>query len=119
MKYLAAGFQIPGDNGVPQTVPIPSGIPAGLQGGLQTSGKNVLTLGLNLLFYGAVILAVVMVIYSGIEWIISKGDPVRIQAAKSRLLYSIIGLVVVSMAFLIFNVLAGVLGKTTGQLLSF
>jgi len=99
-------------------LPAPSGIPASLQGNLGESGAKVLQTGLNLLFYGAVILAIVFIIYSGIEWITSTGDPNRIQSAKKRLLYAIVGLVVVSLAFLIFNLVAGVLGKSPGQLLN-
>lgn len=116
MIILAQQFQIPGPSGS-QTVVVPTVIPPELQGNLGTTGVKVFRTGLQLLFLGAVVLAVIFIIYSGIEWITSSGDPLRIQSAKKRLMYSIIGLVVVSLSFLIFNLLAAVLGKTSIQLL--
>lgn len=114
MKYLTQNnFQVPGGD-----LPVPSGIPQGLQGNLGTSGKNVFNVGLQLLFYGAVILAIVVIVFSGIQWITSSGDATKIASAKKRLLYAIIGLVVVALAFLIFNIVAGILGKSGSELLT-
>src|SRR3989344_5862222 len=117
MKYLAQ-FKIPGQGGTQVEVPIPTGIPTQLQGGLQDSGKAILQTGLSLLFYGAAILAIVFILISGIQWITSSGDPGKISSAKKKLLYSIIGLIVVAEAFLIFNVVGGVLNKDLSTLLS-
>lgn len=108
-----AQFTTPGGD-----LPIPSGIPTSLQGNLEDSGSKVFQTGLDLLFYGAVILAMVSIIYSGIQWITSQGDLGKIQSAKKRLLYSVIGLCIVAGAFLIFNLVAGVLGKNSTELLS-
>lgn len=117
LTMLAQQFKIPGTTGS-EDVPIPSGIPSGLQGKLEDSGKHVFQTGLDLLFYGAVILATISIIYSGIQWITSSGDAGKIQRAKKRLFYAIIGLVIVVLAFLIFNIVAGVLGKSSTTLLS-
>ena len=113
-----AQFKIPGQGGTQVEVPIPTGIPPELQGGLQDSGKAILQTGLNLLFYGAAILAVIFIITSGIGWITSSGDPAKISAAKKKLLYSIIGLLIVAGAFLVFNVVGSVLNKDLNTLLS-
>ena len=112
MKYLAQ-FQIPGG-----TLNAPTGIPPELQGGLAQSGKNILQTGLQLLFLGATLLAVIFILISGIQWITSSGDPDKISSAKKKLFYSIVGLVVVAGAFLIFNIVGSTLNKDLNTLLS-
>ena len=104
-----AQFKIPGESGL-EEVPIPSGIPTQLQGGLQDTGKNILQTGLSLLFIFSAVLALIFIIYSGIQWITSEGDPGKIAEAKRRLFYSIIGLIIVAGAFLIVKVILSVLG---------
>jgi len=99
-----AQFQIPGGN-----LNAPTGIPATLKGKLEDSGSSIINTGLNLLFISAVILAVVFIIISGIQWITSSGNPEKISSAKKKLLYSIVGLIVIATAFLIFNVVKSIL----------
>ena len=108
-----AQFQIPGG-----TLNAPTGIPSELQGGLEQSGKNILQTGLQLLFIGATILAVIFILISGIQWITSSGDPGKISSAKKKLFYSIVGLVVVAGAFLIFNLFTSILGKNLNEALT-
>lgn len=110
-----AQFKIPGEGGL-REVPIPTGIPPELQGGLQESGKRILQTGLSLLFILAAVLAAISIIFSGIEWITSSGDPGKVASAKKRLMYSIIGLIVVAAAFLIVRIVITVLGVEGTQL---
>ena len=98
-------IQIPGG-----TLPAPSGLPPELQGGLQDTGKNLLQLGLSWLFIIAAVLALIFIIFSGIQWITSAGDPGKVADARKRLMYSIIGLIVVAGAFLIVKVITATLG---------
>ena len=62
-----------------------------------------------LFILGAV--AVVMIIWSGYKYIISRGDPANIKAAKDSLLYSVIGLVVAGLSYtiatIVFNAATG------------
>ncbi len=111
MKLLA--FTTPGGD-----LPAPSGLPANLQGDITTTGSKVFQTGLDLLFIVAALLAVLFVVFSGIEWVTSAGDPGKIESAKKRLFYAIVGLVVVAMAFLIFNFITGILGKNSADLLT-
>lgn len=113
-----AQFKIPGQGGTQVELPVPTGIPQQLQGGLQDSGKAILQTGLNLFFIAAVLLAVVFILIGGIQWITSSGDPGKISSAKKKILYSIIGFVVVAGAFLIFNLLTGLLGKSLNDALT-
>lgn len=92
-------LQIPGDK---ELVP-PSGLPVEVTGGLDTSGKNLMQVGFNIVFLFAIFLVVIFMIYSGILWITSGGDPQKIKEAKARLLYSIIGLIVIVSAFFIVS----------------
>lgn len=83
------------------SIPVPGGIPSG---GFGDKGINVIQVALTLLFVLAIILALIFVIYSGIQWTISGGDKQKIQSARNRLIYSIIGLIVITLAFVIVRV---------------
>lgn len=101
-------FEIPGG----AELPPPSGIPAALQGDLQETGVNLLQLGLNLLFIAAMVLAVIVMLYSGLQWITSKGDAAKIKAARARLIYALLGVIVVVMAYFLIGVIRNLLGVT-------
>lgn len=76
-----------------------------------TSQKNVLLNVLNAVYFWAGVIAVGMIIYGGFIYTISNGDPAKIKKAKDALLYSVVGLVVVLVAFTITNfVIKGVNG---------
>ena len=49
------------------------------------------------------ILAVIMIIYGGVMMIISAGDPGRNKKARDTIIYGIIGLVIVLLAYAIVN----------------
>lgn len=56
---------------------------------------------LNLVYLIAGILAVIVIIISGISYSLSGGDASKVAKAKNALLYSVIGLAVVAFAFVI------------------
>ncbi len=53
---------------------------------------------LSLLWVIAVPVAVAMLLWSGIEFVSSAGDPKKVTAAKNRIKYTLIGLVVMILA---------------------
>lgn len=57
----------------------------------------------NAMFFIVGALAVVMIIYSGIRYTTSAGNPAGVTAAKNSLMYSIVGLVVAILAYAIVN----------------
>lgn len=61
-----------------------------------------------LVFSGVV--ALILIIYSGIKFISSKGDQTAIDSAKKTLTYAIIGLVIIFLSFFI----VGAIGQLTG-----
>lgn len=104
-----AQFSIPGSSGS-QPLTAPSGIPKALQGGLESSGTAFFqTIINNLIILGA-FLALVMLIISGIQWIMSRGDPDKIAGAKRRFWFAIIGLLVMLLAFFIVRVIIVITG---------
>jgi len=58
---------------------------------------------INIILYVLGALAVIMIIYSGILYIISGGDSTAVTKAKNTLLYSVIGLIVALLAYAIVN----------------
>ena len=89
----------------------PPGIPSG---GFGDKGISVIQVGLTLLFVFAIILALVFVIVAGIQWIMSGGDKQKIQSARNRLMYSIIGLIVISVSFFIVQTIIALLFNSGG-----
>lgn len=59
--------------------------------------------GVNVMFFIVGALAVIMIIYSGIQYVISAGDSGKVAKAKNTLTYSIVGLVIAFLAYAIVN----------------
>ncbi len=98
MKLLA--LQIPGAGGYPITIQGAGNMPdLG-----RTSLENIIGTGFNLLILAAVLLCLIYLIWGGINWMMSEGDKQKLNQAKQKLVYSIIGLVIVFMSFLMINV---------------
>mgnify|MGYP001581108587 CR=1 FL=1 len=70
-----------------------------------------------LAFAGAV--AVFFVIYAGIRYITSRGDPKAVEGAKNTLTWAIIGLVVIVLSFLIIQFIAAFTGASCITLFGF
>lgn len=82
-------------------------IDAGQAGIPTTSGDELLTNGLNLAYFLAGAICVIMIIFGGIYYTISVGDPGRVTKGKNLLTYSIVGLVIILSAFAITNFVIG------------
>ncbi len=66
---------------------------------LEASVRNIL----SVVFAVVGIVAVIVIIVGGVNYIISQGDASKIQKAKSTILYGIVGLIVTLAAFAIVN----------------
>lgn len=78
---------------------------------LQGRIKNTL----NQVYLWIGIIAVIVVVISGIMYMTSAGNPEKVKGAKNAMTYSIIGLLVTLAAFAITNlVISSISGKTTG-----
>lgn len=58
---------------------------------------------INLLLYAIGALSVIMIIFSGLKYINSRGDAESIKSAKNTLQYAVVGLIVALVAFVIVN----------------
>jgi hypothetical protein len=64
----------------------------------------------NAVFILAAAVAVILIIFSGIRLLISGGDVEKVARAKKSLTFTIIGLVIILLSFVIINLL----GRVTG-----
>jgi len=67
--------------------------------------ENIVGVGFQLLIIAAIFLALLNIIWGGFNWIMSEGDKTRVGKARERIVYSIIGLLVVFLSFLVINVI--------------
>lgn len=107
MKYLS--LTIPGLKGTP--IDVPTGLPVGTPtGGLFDKGQNIIGVGINLAIVMAIILSVFYFVWGGLSIVLSRGDKEKMQKARARITYSIVGLFVIFLSFLLVNIIGGVLG---------
>lgn len=66
-----------------------------------TSPDGVMGQVLGAVYFWMAVVAVGFIVYGGYLYIISAGDPGKIKKAKDVLLYAVIGIVVVIVAFVI------------------
>lgn len=70
--------------------------------GNNDAGTLITTI-INVLLFIVGALAVIMIIISGIQYVISSGDAGKVAKAKNTLTYSVVGLVIAFIAFAIVN----------------
>ena len=76
-----------------------------------TLGENITNI-INAVIGALGIVAVIVIIIGGVTYMTSSGDAGKVKKAKDTILYGIIGLVVVALAFAIVNfVIKGVIGQ--------
>jgi uncharacterized membrane protein len=64
---------------------------------------------INVMLFALGITAVFMIIWGSIKYVISRGDPANIKAAKDTVMYAVVGLVVALFAYAIVNFVIGAL----------
>jgi hypothetical protein len=99
MKYLS--LRIPGFGEVEAPDNVPSGIDA---------PSNIISLGLDILIVLGIIASLIFLIYGEILWITSQGDKQKLDKARKTIVYSILGLIIISLSFVILRII--------GQLIS-
>jgi hypothetical protein len=71
------------------------------------SANVVLANGLNLVYFTAGVVAVIVIILSGYTFATAVYDPAKITKAKNAILYASVGLIVVLVAFVITQFVMG------------
>lgn len=69
----------------------------------EESANKLITDLINVLLFVVGALAVIMIIVSGVLYVISSGDASKVARAKNTLMYSIVGLVVAFIAYAVVN----------------
>jgi len=69
---------------------------------------------INLMLFIVGILAIVMLIWGGIRYVISGGNQEKVKDAKNTILYAIIGLVVAILGYAVVNWVISVVGTGAG-----
>jgi hypothetical protein len=67
--------------------------------------KDILSWGTTMFLIAAVIIAVFILILAGIQWTTSGGDKEKVQSARNKIVYTIIGLIIIFGAFMIINII--------------
>ncbi len=101
MKKLA--LSIPGFREIETPENIPSGVDA---------PENILQTSLDLLTIIGVIAALIFLLYGGLLWVTSSGDKAKVDRARQTIIYSIIGLVVMILAFVIVQTIGYFIGSS-------
>lgn len=104
MKYLA--LSIGGKD-----IPAAGGAPTGGTDILQ----NIIQFGISFSLIAAIVLALFVIIWGGIQWTTSGGDKQKLQQAKLRITFAIVGLIVALLAFFIIQILFSILLGPTGS----
>ncbi len=86
--------------------------PGNLQtGGFGTDlGNTLLGNALQLFLIAGVVLALTYLIWGGIQWVTSTGDKQKLTNARNKIMYAIIGLIVMSLSIAIINLVITFLG---------
>ena len=116
MKYLS--LSIPGSGGTPIQLEPPVGVPSGglFEGTKAGTGINAISVAIELLIVGAVLLSLYYIIRGGINMMTSGGEKEKFTQGRERVRYAIIGLIIIFFSIFMVNFIGGVFGV---NLLSF
>lgn len=67
-------------------------------------GGNIIQLFINLLLLTAVLLAFFYLIWGGIDWILSAGDKNELEHARKKIIYAVLGLILVALSFFVIGI---------------
>lgn len=87
----------------------PVGAFGGTWGGGLIAGIRVIV---NIFLTLAGLIAVVMIVYGGVQYVISRGEEDQAKTAKSTILYAVIGLIVIGLSAAIVNFAIGAIWGT-------
>lgn len=100
--YEVVGIDV--SQGIPTNVPPPLSC-------VFTVLQNIINAALVL----AAVVAVILIMYAGYQFVTSNGDKEKVDGARKRITYAIIGLIVIIFAFAIINLISQVTGVPTEQ----
>lgn len=90
--------------------PGPLGDPNAAAGGALALLQKLLSNIIGFLTIGAILWFTLQIIFAGYSWITSAGDPKAVAAAREKILFGIVGLVVVFGALVLVSLIGSLLG---------
>lgn len=89
-----------------QDIPVPKALPQ------PDTGMTAKVIGnaLEIFIVAGIAVSVAMIVWAGIQWAYSEGDKQKIAAARAKLTWSVVGLVIMFLAFAIINLLSSLFG---------
>ena len=106
LKEHLLALTIPGEYGGSSNIIMPNAVNCGSNGCFNTVMQYIT----QWMFAFAVIICLAYLIWGGIDWTMSSGDKTKLQKARLKLIYAIIGLVIVFLAFFFVNLGGHLLG---------
>ena len=95
-----------------QQVTAPASVPSG---GL-SKVSQIISAGVTILIIVAAVICLFTLVQAGIQWTTSGGDKGRVAAARARITYAIVGLIVALASFFFVSLLGNFFGiKLLGQ----
>ncbi|OGH15947.1 MAG: hypothetical protein A3C30_03865 [Candidatus Levybacteria bacterium RIFCSPHIGHO2_02_FULL_40_18] len=107
MRYLS--LKVPGSGGGQVDIEAPPGIPTGPQ---FTIG-NIASFFIQLALIIGIFLSLFYIVYGGFYWLQASGDKQKWDKARRIVIYAIFGLIVMSLALVFVNLVAGAFGVKT------
>jgi len=90
-------------------------------GGIPTDAASIgalITFGIRIIMFLGFLLAFIYLLIGGISYITSSGEPAKTAAAQKKIVYAIVGLVVIILAFSILTLIERVFTLNVGSLTS-
>lgn len=77
-----------------------------------TGISRVLSNLVTIIFSAAMVVFLLMVVFSGFQWITSGGEKENIAKARGRLTWAVVGIVILALAFVFLRVIGQITGFT-------
>ena len=100
---------VPGPDGDPMELQAPPGIPTGEQFTIGAIASFFIQLALVI----GILLSLFYLIYGGFYWLQASGDKQKWDKARRTIVYAIFGLIIMSLALVIVNVVSSAFGVKT------
>ncbi len=98
-QKIVQNFELPGIS------PIKGPLPTKEGGGYRfESLGDIITIALQYLFPIAGLIMFLYIVYGGFQWLTASGDPKKVEAARNRITYAIVGFVLLVAAYWITKI---------------
>lgn len=90
---------------IPGSSPIQGPLPTKPGGGYRFENLgDIITIALGYLFPIAGLIMFLYIVYGGFQWLTASGDPKKVEAARNRITYAIVGFVLLIAAYWITKI---------------